>query len=103
MQRIISTSLTFEQYAERSYPKQVQPPRDCPNCAQPHALEALGYYSRFITQSMAAVLEIWIRRFLCRHGRISVSGLPEFAQPYRLVNNEGRARGAAPPGYPHTP
>jgi hypothetical protein len=88
MQKIISTSLTPEQYAEQEYHKQVKPPENCPNCDQCHALEALGYYSRYVTQSIAAVLLIWIRRFLCRHCCISVSCLPQFAQPYRLVNTQ---------------
>jgi hypothetical protein len=86
MQNIISTSLTPEQYAAEQYHKQVPPPELCPNCDQPHGLEALGYYSRFITRAVATVLRIWIRRFFCRHCRISVSCLPQFAQPYRLVN-----------------
>jgi hypothetical protein len=86
VQNIISTSLTPEQYAEQEYHKQVKPPENCPNCDHAHTLEALGYYSRFLTQSIAAVLEILIRRFLCRHCRISVSCLPRFAQPYRVVN-----------------
>ena len=30
---------------------------------------------------------IWIRRFVCRHCRISVSCRPQFAQPYRVVNS----------------
>ena len=34
----------------------------------------------------AMVLLMWVRRFLCRHCRVSVSCLPEFAQPYRPVN-----------------
>jgi len=88
MQKIVPTSLTPEQYAEQEYHRQVKPPELCPNCDQPHGLEALGYYSRFITQAIATVLEIWIRRFLCRHCRISVSCLPQFAQPYRLVNTQ---------------
>jgi hypothetical protein len=88
VQKIISTSLTPEQYAEQEYHKQVKPPENCPNCDQAHTLEALGYYSRFITQSIAAVLLIWIRRFLCRHCCVSVSCLPQFAQPYRLVNTQ---------------
>lgn len=88
MQNIFSTSLTPEQYAAEQYHKQVQPPELCPNCDQAHGLEALGYYSRFITQAIATVLRIWIRRFLCRRCRISVSCLPQFAQPYRLVNTQ---------------
>ncbi len=88
MQNIIPTSLTPEQYAQQQDHKQVRPPELCPNCDQPHGLEVLGYYSRFLTQAIATVLEIWIRRFLCRHCRISVSCLPQFAQPYRLVNTQ---------------
>jgi hypothetical protein len=49
-------------------------------------LEGLAYYRRYISTATALVLWIWVRRFLCRHCRISVSCLPQFAQPYRLVN-----------------
>jgi hypothetical protein len=38
-------------------------------------------------------LWIWVRRFLCRHCRISVSCLPQFAQPYRPVNTPTIAAG----------
>lgn len=86
MQIIYPLSLTPEQYAEQDYQKQVRPPENCPNCAHANCLEALGYYSRYITQSLAAVLSIWVRRFLCGHCEITVSCLPHFAQPYRLVN-----------------
>lgn len=88
MQTIFPTSLTPEQYAEANYQRQVPAPAHCPNCRRPSSLEALGYYSRFITQTMVAILEIWIRRFRCRGCRISVSCLPQFAQPYRVVNND---------------
>lgn len=87
MQTIFPTSLTPEQYAQQECHRQVPAPAQCPNCQGPSSLEALGYYSRFITQTLAAILEIWIRRFRCRRCRISVSCLPQFAQPYRLVNN----------------
>jgi hypothetical protein len=93
MQRIFQTSLTPEQYAEQDYHRQVSPPENCPNCERARALEALAYYHRYITTASAAVLLIWIRRFLCRHCRISVSCLPEFAQPYRLVNTPTVAAG----------
>ena len=86
MQRIFQTSLTPEQYAEQAYQKQVPAPENCPNCARAHALEGLAYYHRYITTATAIVLMIWVRRFLCRHCRVSVSCLPSFAQPYRLVN-----------------
>ena len=93
MQRIFQTSLTPEQYAEQDYHKQVPPPENCPNCDHAHALEALAYYHRYITTATALVLMIWVRRFLCRHCRVSVSCLPEFAQPYRPVNTPTVAAG----------
>jgi Domain of unknown function (DUF6431) len=86
MQRIFKTSLTPEQYAQHAYHKQVPAPENCPNCLQAHALAALAYYRRYITTATAVVLLIRIRRFLCRRCRVSVSCLPEFAQPYRAVN-----------------
>ena len=33
-------------------------------------------------------MEIWVRRFFCNHCCISVSCLPQFAQPYRVVNSD---------------
>jgi len=93
MQRIYPTSLTPEQYGEQEYHKQVKPPENCPNCQQAHILEGLAYYHRYITTATALVLLIWVRRFLCRHCRISVSCLPQFAQPYRPVNTPTIAAG----------
>ncbi len=86
MQTIFQTSLTPEQYAEQEYHRQVPAPGHCPNCQRPHTLEGLAYYHRYITTATALVLWICVRRFWCRHCRISVSCLPAFAQPYRLVN-----------------
>ncbi len=56
-------------------------------------MEALAYYERFITTATALVLLIWVRRFLCRVCRVSVSCLPAFAQPYRPVNTPTIAAG----------
>jgi hypothetical protein len=86
MQTIYLTSLTPEQYVEQEYHKQVKAPENCPNCQRAHALEALAYYDRYVTTATALVLLIWVRRFLCRLCRVSVSCLPAFAQPYRPVN-----------------
>jgi len=93
MQRIFPTSLTPEQYAQQDYHKQVRPPENCPNCHRAHSLEALAYYHRYITTVSALVLMIWVRRFLCRACRVSVSCLPAFAQPYQLVNTPTIAAG----------
>ncbi len=86
MQTIFPTSLTPEQYAEQEHHLQVPPPELCPNCQRLHILEALAYYHRYITTALAEVLQIWVRRFICRYCRITVSCLPAFAQPYRVVN-----------------
>jgi len=93
MQTIFPTSLTPEQYAKEDYHKQVRPPENCPNCRKAHALEALTYYERYITTEGVQALLIWVRRFLCRGCRITVSCLPEFAQPYRPVNTPTVADG----------
>jgi len=93
MQRIFPTSLTPEEYAQAEYHRQVRPPENCPNCDRAQTLEALAYYDRYITTASALVLLIWVRRFLCRHCRVSVSCLPSFAQPYRPVNTPTVAAG----------
>ncbi len=93
MQTIYPTSLTPEQYAEQDHHKQVRPPENCPNCRRAHALEALTYYQRYITTATVLVLLIWVRRFLCRQCRVTVSCLPSFAQPYRPVNTSTVADG----------
>ena len=85
MQNIFKTSLTPQQYVQQNYQKQVRPPENCLNCGQAHSLEALTYYQRYVTW-LKEVLRIWVRRFLCRHCRVSISCLPDFAQPYRAVN-----------------
>ena len=86
MQTIYPTSLTPEQYAEQEHHKQVPPPECCPNCLWAQVLEALTYYWRYVTTATDRVLQIWVRRFQCQHCEITVSCLPEFAQPYRPVN-----------------
>ena len=93
VQTIFQTSLTPEQYVEQEYERQVKPPENCPHCTRAQTLEALAYYQRFISTATAAVLLIWIRRFLCRHCRVTVSCLPSFAQPYRPVNTPTIAAG----------
>ncbi len=92
MQNIFKTSLTPQQYAEQNYQKQVPPPETCLNCGRAHSLEALAYYRRYVTW-LTGVLIIWVRRFLCRHCHVSVSCLPDFAQPYRAINTTTIAAG----------
>ena len=89
MQIIAPVSLSPEEYVETEHHRQIVRPTNCPNCQKAATLKALGYYSRFVTAMLtAAVLEIWVRRFWCWHCDITVSCLPDFAQPYRPVNNQ---------------
>jgi hypothetical protein len=93
VQTIFQTSLTPEQYAEQESHRQVPPPANCLNCHRAHCLEALGYYERWISTVMSLFVPIFVRRFICRHCRVTVSCLPQFAQPYRLVNTPTVAAG----------
>lgn len=96
MQTIFPTSLTPLQYVEQNYQKQVKAPESCPNCSRAHTLEALAYYQRYVTW-LTKVLIVWVRRFLCRHCQVSVSCLPDFAQPYRAINTTTIAAGFSGP------
>jgi hypothetical protein len=87
MQMICAVSLSPERYANESYHRNIQPPVECPHCHARDALEALGYYSRNVTSTKRGVLSIFVRRFRCRLCGRTVSILPSFAQPYRLVLN----------------
>ena len=66
----------------------VMPPLICPHCGRADCLEPLGYYQRGITSAKEVdILSLDIRRFLCWVTGKTVSMLPDFAQPYRLVRN----------------
>ena len=62
-------------------------PEVCPNCERSGELRALGYYFRNLTRLCGSLLRIGIRRFRCRCCRKTVSILPAFAQPHRIVQN----------------
>ena len=56
------------------------------------AFEALGYYHRYIShEETGEVLRIRIRRFRSLGCEATVSCLPDFCQPYRIVCNAGIA------------
>jgi hypothetical protein len=84
MQTIYPVSLTPTQYLEQRFEEQVPKPENCSNCGGADCLEALGYYRRWISDLLEA-LRIRVRRFLCLRCRITISCLPDFAQPYRVV------------------
>jgi len=78
-----------EEYVATAAHKKVLPPSKCPACGSPESFEPLGYYTRGLSKrGSPGVMSIPIRRFRCIKCPISVSLLPNFAQPYRLVRNE---------------
>jgi len=87
MQLIREMAMSAARYVGENFHLLVTKPGACPHCGAQRALEALGYYSRNITSSQATVVRICIRRFRCRGCAKTVSILPSFAQPYRLIQN----------------
>lgn len=92
MQIISPTTLTPLEYLEQNAAEQVQKPENCANCGGANCLDALGYYWRWISYLLDA-FEIRVRRFLCLRCGISISCLPDFAQPYRVVNTQTVEKG----------
>jgi len=87
MQIIRATPMSVDQYVATSFHQSVEPPCECPHCGAAVALKALGYYSRNVTNPKSRVLRILVRRFRCCRCGKTVSVLPSFVQPYRLVLN----------------
>jgi len=87
MQKVRRVKLTVEGYVRDAFHTRMRPPEECPNCGRLHRLWALGYYERYSTESDGKPIGFWVRRFLCTFCGITVSCLPCFAQPYRLVNH----------------
>jgi Domain of unknown function (DUF6431) len=87
MQIIRAVPVNADNYLDTSFHQGVEPPYKCPHCDATNALKALGYYSRNVTSLKSGVLRIPVRRFRCYECRKTVSVLPSFVQPYRLVLN----------------
>jgi hypothetical protein len=87
MQIIRALPLSANQYVIRNFQQNIEPPEECPHCRALNTLAALGYYSRNVTNVERGVLRISVRRFRCRACSKTVSVLPSFVQPYRLVLN----------------
>jgi hypothetical protein len=88
MQLIRVIRMEAEAYKNGNFQHQITPPVRCPHCAAEKSCAALGYYGRNVTHGLRKILRIFIRRFRCRSCKKTVSILPSFAQPYRLVENE---------------
>jgi hypothetical protein len=87
MQIIYTILLSPDRYAKENFQRSIRRPASCPRCGIRNVLVALGYYSRNVTGSKSGVLRILVRRFRCCNCGKTVSVLPSFAQPYRLVLN----------------
>lgn len=87
MQIIARTKQGPEAYIKQEAHYRMRPPGRCPHCQQPKTLWSLGYYARSLAGKADRYLKLYIRRFRCRLCRKTVSLLPHFAQPYRLIRN----------------
>jgi hypothetical protein len=87
MQKLRRVKLTAEAYVREQFHTRMRPPEECPNCGRLHRLWVHGYYGRWTTDEVGKALRFLVRRFLCTFCGITVSCLPCFAQPYRLVNH----------------
>jgi hypothetical protein len=87
MQILCAVPVNVADYADAGFHRKIERPAKCPHCGQEDALLALGYYSRNVTGMVRGVMRIFVRRFRCRLCGKTVSILPSFAQPYRLVLN----------------
>jgi hypothetical protein len=88
MQIIRAMPVSVGEYANLNLQRTIKPPRQCPRCAGERAFQSLGYYSRNATNTQHGILRTFVRRFRCCRCYSTVSVLPSFAQPYRLVLNQ---------------
>jgi hypothetical protein len=88
MQLICPTRLDAEEYVATDAHLHMRRPASCPHCRKQKVLRALGFYARSVTvASSSRLASIKVRRFRCLQCKRTVSMLPSFAQPYRLVCN----------------
>jgi hypothetical protein len=87
MQILHAIDIEPEQYVAEEHEKRIRPPACCPHCQRLNTLKALGYYARSLSRLEAGVLSLFVRRLRCCVCRKTVSLLPAFAQPYRLIQN----------------
>lgn len=79
---------TVEEYIAQEVHLKVRSPERCPRCGKLHRLTHLGYYPRGCTDSEGKVREMSVARFECSACGVTVSLLPDFAQPFRMVNSK---------------
>jgi hypothetical protein len=87
MQKLVRVKLSVEAYVQERHHLRIQPPLQCPKCGRFRVLWVLGYYRRYTTGALGQAVAFLVRRFRCTYCRVTVSCLPRFAQPYRLVSH----------------
>jgi len=86
MQMISPSLVDVVDYVADQAHRRVKRPSHCPQCKQDGTLRAIGFYSRSVTESRSGkIVAFKVRRFLCEHCHKTLSLLPSFAQPYRLI------------------
>ena len=87
MQIIVQVRVTVREYCERATYRMIRPEQPCPQCGKSHPFELLGYYQRWVTDENGEPVRIPVRRFTSRFCAGTISCLPAFCQPYRVLNN----------------
>jgi|SRR5665213_947384 len=85
MQRVQACEQSPEEYMRSEGHRQVRPELSCPRCGARRRLHRHGCYGRSVTDVVGKAVRILVVRFLCRGCRRTVSYLPWFALPYRVV------------------
>jgi hypothetical protein len=89
VQIIIEVGIDPATYLKEQHQRRVRAPSACPNCKAAQTLQAHGYYWRWVAAAFCGLLmQIAVRRFRCWQCQRTVSCLPHFTQPYRLVVNQ---------------
>ena len=87
MQKVVRVKHTVESYVRENFQQRLRAPSECPRCHRYHRFQAHGYYGRYATDRTGKTLRIEVRRFLCTSCARTLSCLPDFLQPYRLISN----------------
>ena len=89
MQQLVKLGLRPQEYIDQNHHQGVPGPDVCIRCGKSGSYWALGYYSRYVNEpSLNSVLMILVRRFRCTICNLTVSMLPDFCQPYRLLSSD---------------
>jgi len=88
MQIIVRVNISVDQYVEDEFHKRIRVPNRCGNCGKFYNFVIHGYYERYTTNASGVVVSFKVARFKCKYCNRTMSCLPSFAHPYRLIANE---------------